>query len=246
MVVRLNIMTLQLTGPISLNDIGKELGNSDSTSISLNDSLSRTLSGKSTGIVALSDFYGKTYKPVFVTNSGNIGSDYTQRVSLFTVSAISDAIITYSLVGGTLPTGHSLNSSTGVISGTASGVSDFTSNTYNFVIRASVSPTIFTDRAFNIIITSRYVGYRCSTAGEGGTCADTAPGSYYFNRVDFCSYGTPNGGCGGFSYSGCNGGYWWNPGIVKSYAVGANNNNFGDPCHGTSKRMYVQMSYGPF
>jgi predicted phage tail protein len=50
-------MTLQSSGAISLGDIRTELGLSGA--ISLNDSLVRTLLGKSSGIIALSDAYGK-------------------------------------------------------------------------------------------------------------------------------------------------------------------------------------------
>lgn len=183
------------------------------------------------------------------TTSGSIGSDYTQRNSSFSVSASTNAgSITYSIPSGSVPSGQSLNTSNGVISGTASGVSDYSNSTYNFTVRATNTAGKYSDRAFSINIASRYVGYSCSTAGENGTCSDTAPGSYVFNRVDFSSYGTPNGGCGSFSIGGCNSGgsNGYNPTPCKSYAVSASNNQWGDPCGGVGKRMYIQMSYGPF
>ncbi len=194
-----------------------------------------------------------TVQPATVTwntASGSLGSDYTQRNSSFSTSASTNlGSVTYSVVSGSIPTGQSLNSTTGTISGTASGVSDYSSSTFNFTLRATNSATgRFSDRAFSILIYSRYVGYSCSTAGEGGTCADTAPGDFIFNRVDFSSWGTPNGSCGAFTYGGCNSSSSnnYNPTPTKSYAVGANNGNWGDPCGGTGKRMYIQMSYGPF
>ena len=52
-------------------------------------------------------------------------------------------------------------------------------------------------------ITSSKLALSGITAGEGGTCADTAPAGYVFNRKDFSSYGTPNGSCGAFTISGC-------------------------------------------
>lgn len=183
------------------------------------------------------------------TASGSLGSDYTQRSSSFNTSASTNlGSITYSVVSGSIPTGQTLNTSTGTISGTASGVADYSSTTFNFTLRATNSLGRFSDRAFSILIASRYVGYSCSTAGENGTCSDTAPGSYIFNRVDFSSWGTPNGSCGAFTYGGCNSGSSnnYNPTPTKSYSVGANNSVWGDPCGGTPKRMYIQMSYGPF
>lgn len=183
--------------------------------------------------------------PTWVTASGSIGSDYTQRNSSFTVSATGAT--SYSVVSGSLPSSQSLNTSTGVISGTATGVSDFTSTTYNFTIRATNSGGTV-DRAFSITISSRYVGYRCSTTGEGGNCSDTAPTGYVFNRVDFCSYGTPNGSCGSFTIGGCNStaSNAYNPTPTASYSISMSNGQWGDPCGGTYKRGYVQMSYGPF
>lgn len=184
--------------------------------------------------------------PVWVTTSGSLGSDFTQRSSTFT--PVANGATTFSVVSGSLPTGHSLNPTTGVISGTASGVADFTSTTYNFTLEARNAGG-GVQRAFSILITSRYVGYRCSEVGEGGTCSDTAPSPYLFNRKDFSAYGTPGGSCGAFTYGGCNSGASnsWSPSLpTASYSVGMSNGVWGDPCGGTFKAGKVQMSYGPF
>lgn len=188
--------------------------------------------------------------PSWVTSAGSLGSDYTQRSSSFTVQATSGA--TYSVVSGSLPTGLSLNSSTGVISGTASGVADYSSQTFNFTIRASNSIGS-ADRAFSISIASRYEGYLCWTTGEGGTITGTAPAGKVFNRRDFSSYGTPGGTCGAFTYGGCNSGSSnaWDPTgggttPVTSFSQTFGNGQFGDPCGGVGKSAAVQLSYGPF
>ena len=53
-------MTLPTSGkPISLNDVRIELEKPNAT-ITLNDSVVRTLAGKATGTISLSDLYGKT------------------------------------------------------------------------------------------------------------------------------------------------------------------------------------------
>ena len=183
--------------------------------------------------------------PVWVTASGSLGSDYTQRSSSFTVSATNAA--SYSLASGSLPTGHTLNTSTGVISGTASGVADYTNSVYSFTINA-VNGGNSVSRSFSITIYSRYVGYQCKTTSENGSISDTAPAGNVFNRVDFCSYGTPNGSCGAYTIGGCNSAASnaYNPTPCASYSVSASNGVWGDPCGGTYKRMYIQMSYGPF
>jgi hypothetical protein len=187
----------------------------------------------------------------WATASGQLASIYTQQsMSAVTLSASNNAnqSMTYSVVSGSLQSGLSLSSTSGVISGTPTGVSDYSSNTCSFTVRATASGGDYADRAFTILTTSRYVGYSCFTTNEGYTLSGSSPSGYTFNRVDFCSYGTPNGGCGGFSYSGCNSGSsnGYNPTPTTSFSVGANNGTWGDPCGGTYKRMYIQLSYGPF
>lgn len=188
--------------------------------------------------------------PSWVTSAGSLGSDYTQRSSSFTVQATPSA--SYSIVSGSLPTGMSINSSTGVISGTASGVADYSSQTFNFTVRAT-NARGSSDRAFSITIASRYEGYLCWTTGEGGTITGTAPAGKVFNRRDFSSYGTPGGTCGAFTYGGCNSGSSnaWDPTgggttPVTSFSQTFGNGEFGDPCGGRGKSAAVQLSYGPF
>ena len=186
------------------------------------------------------------------TASGSLGSDYTERVSTFNaVATTSTGSLSFSVVSGSINGSQTLSTVTNTtarITGTAAGISDFNSATYNFTIRATNSAGRTADRAFSYAITSRKVGRRCSTANEGGGVGDTAPGSFIFIRRDFSSYGTPNGGCGGFGFGGCNNGASnnWNPTPTKSYSYGCNNGTWGDPCGGVGKRCYVQMTYGPF
>jgi len=68
-----------------------------------------------------------------------------------TVAATSDSAVSYSVVSGSLPGGTSLNSGSGVISGTESGATADT--TYSFTIRATDGESQTADRAFSITIT---------------------------------------------------------------------------------------------
>lgn len=185
--------------------------------------------------------------PNWVTAAGSLGGDYTGRSSTFNLSAFGAT--SYSVISGSLATGHSLNSSTGAISGTASGPGEYQTNTYTITVRASNSSGRYADREFTYTITNRYVGYICGTAGEGGTVTITAPEGMIFLRRDFSSFGTPNGSCGAFTISGCNSSSsnsWNGPLNQNSASVAATVAQWGDPCYGTVKRMYVQWTYGPF
>ena len=72
--------------------------------------------------------------PAWTTAAGTLGSPVQNTSVNITLSTTGDAPIIYSLYSGTLPTGLTLNGSTGVISGTTPSQSADT--TYNFVIRA--------------------------------------------------------------------------------------------------------------
>lgn len=88
----------------------------------------------------------------------------------------------------------------------------------------------------------------CGTANENGTVTLTAPAGHTFTSIDFASYGTPGGSCGGFTIGGCHSAS--SATIVQNALVGRNsasinatNGVFGDPCVGTVKRLYIQAKY---
>ena len=91
--------------------------------------------------------------PTWSTAAGSLGSVAQGGTIDFTVTATSDSAVTYSIVSGALPTGGSLNSSTGAITGTESG-SDTSETTYNFTIRATDAESQTADRAFSITVTT--------------------------------------------------------------------------------------------
>ena len=89
-------------------------------------------------------------RPVFVTASGSLGSVRTTTPS-FTIEATdpeSAGAVRYDIVGGSLPPSTSLNSSTGVISGTVTLASSDT--TYNFTVQASDVDSNVSLRDFSI------------------------------------------------------------------------------------------------
>ena len=87
--------------------------------------------------------------PAWTTAAGSLGSNEAGSSVSYTVAATSAT--SFSKVSGTFPGGVSLNTSTGVISGTESGATAET--TYSFTIRATDAEGQTADRAFSITIT---------------------------------------------------------------------------------------------
>ena len=87
--------------------------------------------------------------PAWTTAAGSLGSNAAGSAISYTVAATNAT--SFAVQSGSLPGGTSLNSSTGVISGTESGATAET--TYSFTIRATDAEGQTADRAFSITIT---------------------------------------------------------------------------------------------
>jgi len=118
--------------------------------------------------------------PVWVTSSGSLGTFIEQlAISVSATATDSDSTITYSLASGsTLPSGVTLNSSTGLISGNLPSITNNT--TYTFTINAS-DGTSTVPRTFSITANAG------SQVSGGGTLISSD--ATYFYRV-FTSSGT--------------------------------------------------------
>jgi len=91
--------------------------------------------------------------PVWVTASDGLGTFQTSTAistSVQATDADSGSTVSYSVVSGALPTGISLNSSTGALTGTTPSSAQSSS----FTIRATDSGGNFADRAFSMGISS--------------------------------------------------------------------------------------------
>jgi hypothetical protein len=113
--------------------------------------------------------------PTWTTAAGSLGSVSTSTSITITVAATGDAPITYSVYSGTLPSGVSLNTTSGVISGTTPALGSTT--TYNFTIRATDAQLQDTDRVFSLTVAPEpaigqsygggYYAGKISTTGDG-------------------------------------------------------------------------------
>lgn len=134
--------------------------------------------------------------PTWVTSSGSLGVVTELTSASFSATATdadSDTIV-YSLLSGSLPSGLSLNTSTGAITGTAPDLASTT--TYSFTLRATANSKT-ADRAFSITINVPQQ-YTFSYTGADQTL--TVPAGVTSISVDLRGAGggnTGNAGVGG-------------------------------------------------
>ena len=106
----------------------------------------------------LADAINVDNEPTWSTSTGSLGSkEIGETGTHATVSATDPEgeTVAYTVLSGSLPTGTSLNSSTGVISGTIGG----SASTFSFTLRATAN-TKTADRSFSIttVVPSNYFG----------------------------------------------------------------------------------------
>jgi hypothetical protein len=118
----------------------------------------------------LADYLDWNPSPVWSTSAGSLGTVYDSLRSSasFTVSATDpeSAAITYSVTSGTLPTGMSLNSSTGAITGTPNAVGSDTTSTFSITASDGVNTVA---RSFNIVVKAPAVVSFTSTGSSTWT-----------------------------------------------------------------------------
>ncbi len=132
-----------------------------------------------------------------------------------------------------------------VTSGSCFGIDSVFVNLIN--VKIDISDTmIFKGDTINLSVSNSSI--ICRTAQEGNQISFSLPQGAVFSKINFASYGTPNGSCGNFSTGSCH--YSLSKAVVENYLIGksnavipATNSVFGDPCYGTLKRLYVEASY---
>ena len=184
--------------------------------------------------------------PTWTTASGNL-LDVNETVASTVTIAATDpdngSTIAYSISSGSLPSGMSLNSSTGVISGTPAEIASDT--TYSFTGVATDNAGNTASRSFNIIIRNAVRGIVI-----GGTTYSLESTAQSFTTQGYYSFTVPKsfqarlqlwgaGGGGAFSGSsgpskGCAGGYveglyTFSPGVTYVMLIGQGGRIAGNP-----------------
>jgi hypothetical protein len=124
--------------------------------------------------------------PIWTTAAGSLGTVFKGgHFNTYVVATDPQhSTITYSVVSGSLPSGISLNTTTGLVAGTAPEVD--TNTTSTFTIRAS-DGTLTTDQVFSITIQSVQAPMWVTAAGSLGSLLSGYTGSFPFYATD------PNG-----------------------------------------------------
>jgi hypothetical protein len=148
--------------------------------------------------------------PIWSTSSGSLGTfnKYTSISLTVAATDVSDSI-TYALASGsTLPTGVTLNSSTGVISGTLPNIA--TDTTYTFTINATDGvnniPRTFSITSQNLVglevlVVAGGGGGGSQVGGGGGAGGLIYSSSYNINPASSFSLAIGSGGAGGPYYA---------------------------------------------
>ena len=161
--------------------------------------------------------------PAWTTAAGSLGTFNVSVSFSTTFAATGDAPVTYSVYSGSLPSGITLNSSTGVLSGTTPTPTSYT--TYNFTIRATDAQLQDTDRAFSLtVIPPTPVDFLVVAAGGAGGGV---------------SYSPNNAGSGG-SGGAVSGSTSFNTGTVLTVTVGTSSGNSSS----ISATSFVRNAYG--
>lgn len=176
-------MTLPVSGPISMNQVNVELGLAGTTNISLNQSNVRSLFGKPSGTISLSDGRGKT-STIYLTIASN-----TTRYNIF-LSAGSPSV----------PTNVQVTVNSGVIVGSVTGGTDYAMYTGAGWAAGSTITIINNGYIQGIGGNGGSSGYGAVAPGAGGAGGDAILLSWPVNiGNNGYIYGGGGGGGAGFN-----------------------------------------------
>lgn len=203
-------MTLPASGAISLANVNTELGVASNTTRSLNDAAVRSLFGKASGVISMSDGYGKsnawratitTHQQqmnlvAWATANGWNGSTAAEITIANGVYIYSDNTAVPALTMGSFPGGLTLIVNGYIMGKGGDGGAVYSDNTGNVISYAPTAGGIALSLSGPITIDAT-VGYIAGGGGGGGASGTT-------NSAIVCSGGGGAGGGAGGSITGYN------------------------------------------
>lgn len=169
-------MTLQASGPITLDDINVELGLARTTPISITQSNARALAGIPSGPIYLSDFYGKSSVFKFAVTTT------TSNANLYTLAVNA---------GWNKISGVQLTINAEVV------LYATTTSNYGLTIPAGLFPVAPLIINYGIIAGAGGIGANGSSSGSGSNGSNGGIGLHATNLVSITNNGIIAGGGGG-------------------------------------------------